>query len=96
VTYLRMFRRHAFPHPIDRLFDLARSENDRVARAAQVALSNVADGRVRALALDLMKAPKGRAFPVALLTRNAEPGDYRILQGLLEESIDPLFITRWV
>jgi hypothetical protein len=89
VTYLRMFRRHAFPHPIDRLLDLAHSKNDRVARAAQVALSNVADGRVRALALDLMKAPEGRAFAVGLLTRNSEPGDYRTLEGLLEETIDP-------
>ncbi|MEO8131990.1 MAG: hypothetical protein ABI822_33150, partial [Bryobacteraceae bacterium] len=89
LAYLRMFRRHVFPQPIDRLLDLARAENNDIARAALVALSNVVDTRVRALGLDLITGLKGRSFAVGLLTRNAELGDYRVLEGLLSETIDP-------
>jgi hypothetical protein len=89
VAYLRMFRRHVFPQPIDFLLDLARAENDDIARAALVALSNVVDSRVRALGLDLITGLKWRGFAVGLLTRNAERSDYRVLEGLLGEAIDP-------
>ena len=89
VAYLRMFRRHVFPQPIDRLLDLARAENDDIARAALVALSNVVDTRVRALGLDLITGLKWRGFAVGLLTRNEERSDYRVLEGLLTEAIDP-------
>jgi hypothetical protein len=89
VACLRMFRRHVFPQPIDRLLDLARAENDDIARAALVALSNVVDSRVRALGLDLIKGLKWRGFAVGLLTHNAERSDYRVLESLLGEAIDP-------
>jgi hypothetical protein len=89
VACLRMFRRHVFPQPIDRLLKLARAENDDIARAALVALSNVVDSRVRALGLDLMTGLKWRGFAVGLLTRNAERSDYRVLESLLGEAIDP-------
>ena len=85
-----MFRRHIFPQPIDRLLDLARAENDDIARAALVALSNVVDSRVRALGLDLITGLKWRGFAVGLLVRNAEHGDYGIIEGLLREDIDSL------
>ena len=62
VAYLRMFRRHVFPQPIDRLLDLARAENDDIARAALVALSNVVDNRVTALGLDLITGLEWRGF----------------------------------
>jgi hypothetical protein len=88
VAYLRMFRNHVFPKPIERLLDLARVENDDVALAALVALSNVVDSRVRSLGLDFMTGLKWRGFAVRLLIRNAEPGDYQILERLLGEAID--------
>ena len=78
-----------FPQPIDRLLDLARAENDDIARAALVALSNVVDSRVRALGLDLITGLKWRGFAVGLLNRNAERSDYRVLEGLLGEAIEP-------
>jgi hypothetical protein len=95
LAYLRMFRRHVFPQPIDRLLDLARAENDDIARAALVALSNVVDSRVRALGLDLITRLKWRGFAVGLLIRNAERGDYRLLEGLLVKLSTPTSITAW-
>ena len=89
ITYLRMFQRHVFPQPIDRLLDLVQSENDDVARAALVALRNVVDARVRALGLNLIAGVKWRGFAVGLLVRNAERGDYGIIEAALREDIDP-------
>ena len=89
IGYLRMFGRRPFPRAIDRLLELARNEDDRIARAALVALENISDPRVRALGLDLMTGLKWRGFAVGLLVRNGEMGDYRTLERLLEETKDP-------
>ena len=84
VAYLRMFRLRPFPRAIDRLLELARSENDRVAVGALVALSKIQDERVRALGLDLMAEAKC-GYAVDLLTHNSQGGDYRIIERLLQK-----------
>ncbi len=84
VAYLRMFRLRPFPRAIDRLLELARSENDRVAVGALVALSKIQDERVRALGLDLMAEAKC-GYAVDLLTHNSQDGDYRIIERLLQK-----------
>jgi hypothetical protein len=84
VAYLRMFRLRPFPRAIDRLLELARSENDRVAVGALVALSKIQDERVRALGLDLMAVAKC-GYAVDLLTHNSQDGDYRIIERLLQK-----------
>jgi hypothetical protein len=89
VGYLRMFRLRPFPRAIDRLLELARSENDRVAVGALVALSKVHDERVRTLARDLMAEAKGCGYAVDLLTHNSQDDDYRIIERLLEKPSEP-------
>jgi hypothetical protein len=88
--YLNMFRLRRFPKAIDQLLELARTADQRVARAAVFALSNIQDQRVRALGLDLMAGAKWwRGDAVNLLTHNSQDGDYRILEDLLEQHADP-------
>jgi hypothetical protein len=92
VGYLRMFQFRQFPRAIDRLLELASAEDDRIARAALLALSHIQDQRVRALALDLLagaKSWRSDGDAVNLLTRNSQDGDYRILERLLERQTDP-------
>ena len=83
VRTLRMFLRHPFPGPIDRLLELARGEDHRISRGARGALENLTDPRIRSLALDSLNHPQARQREAALLARNSAPGDYRILEAAL-------------
>ena len=89
VGYLRMFRERPFPRAIDRLLELARSEDDRIAVGSLVALSKIQDARVRALGLGLMTEAGGCGYAVDLLTHNSRDGDYHIIECLLEKRIEP-------
>ena len=85
ICYLWMFRRHAFPEPIDRLLELAGGKNPEVARAALVALGNVVDQRVRDLALSLIAERRRIDFAVGLLVQNRDRDDYPALEELLAD-----------
>jgi hypothetical protein len=87
--YLLMFRQRPFPRAIDRLLELARGEDKRIARGALVALSNIQDERVRALGLNLLAQSEWLGNAVELLTVNSQDGDYRILETLLGQHTDP-------
>lgn len=89
VQYLRLFRLRPFPRPIDRLLELAEDQDKYVARGALTILEKVKDPRVRALGLQLADDIERREYAVGLLVQNSEPGDYRIIERLLSETVDP-------
>lgn len=78
---LRRFTCRVFPGPIDRLLEIAGSEDRRLARAARNALSNLSDPRIRDLGLKLIN--QGDSSGVRLLAKNAAPGDYKIFNNML-------------
>ena len=91
-AYLHLFRRRPFPFAPGRLLALAHHEDERVARAALVALSQVAHPDVRRLALDLLGSEdsdgdrKGDA--VELLVSNYRDGDHASIETLLHQEHD--------
>jgi hypothetical protein len=86
--YLRLFGKRAFPLQIDRLLALVRHPSNDVMIAATYALSNVADPRVRALALEIIAddslLDRRKSGGVDLLLSNYQPGDEVLLTRLLE------------
>ena len=70
-----------------RLTSLVRHPDDRVIHAAANALSQIADPRIRPLALDVLANPAlsgwRRSSGVDMLLSNFEPGDEALLTGLL-------------
>jgi hypothetical protein len=87
--FLRMFQLRKFPGPVDRLIELARGSHEGVARAAMNALSHFSDPAVRKLALETAQKREWRGVAFEMLIRNREPDDYRLLERLLEEQLDP-------
>lgn len=88
VWLLRAFRFRAFPGPLDRLLALAKGENDKIARAALTALSNITDERVRELGLSFIQQRLRLDFAAGLLIKNSAPGDLRLLENLLADPHD--------
>jgi hypothetical protein len=92
IAYLRVFWKRRFPLDPGRLLDLARHPNDRLAGAAFNALSQIADSRIRAFALDLLsddrERGRRRSWTVDLLIDNCEPGDVERIEKLLVEAPD--------
>jgi hypothetical protein len=88
LAHLRIFRERRYPSPdLGPLFELAGSDDTRMANAALSALENVTDPAVRSLALRLMETGsdlRGRAAD--LLVHNFEPGDHeRVLRWFCNE-----------
>ena len=80
---LHLFRERAFPLPIDRLLDLARARDEDVAEAACWALGNLADPRIRTLALELCESETPPPETLHLLRNNFGPGDYARVERLV-------------
>ena len=76
---LAAFRSRPFPGDPCRLLELARSPDERVARAATVALTLVEHPPARQFAIVLVDSGSPlRTFSVDLLSRNFQPEDYRV------------------
>lgn len=80
---LHPFRERIFPLPIDRLLDLARGRDEDVSEAAQRALGNLTDPRVRVLALELWEAETPPLGVLDLLRNNFAPGDYARVERMV-------------
>ena len=88
IKRLHLFRERVFPLPIDRLLDLARGRDEDIAEAAQRALSNLTDPRVRVLALELWEAETPPPGVLDLLRNNFAPGDYARVERMALSDID--------
>lgn len=90
LAHLRIFRERRYPSPdLGLLFELAGSDDRRMANAALSALENVTDPAVRSLALRLMETGsnlRGRAAD--LLVNNFEPGDHDRVLGWFRKERD--------
>lgn len=80
---LHLFRERIFPLPIDRLLDLAWGRDEDVSEAAQRALGNLTDPRVRVLALELWEAETPPLGVLDLLRNNFAPGDYARVERMV-------------
>jgi hypothetical protein len=83
--FLRLFHMRKFPRNPQRLLELARSEDDGLARAAMAALSHISHPEVRTLAFEAARNPQWRHLAVRMLIHNREPGDYLFIEDLLKE-----------
>jgi hypothetical protein len=88
ASYLSIFQYRKFPRSHDRLLSLIHHENTRVAWRAINALAHITDPGIRALAIDLMRQTQRYGDAVELLRNNSQPGDYLILERLLEEQMN--------
>jgi hypothetical protein len=88
IAYLRIFRRRKFPLDHSRLLDLARHENDQIARDALAALEQIEHPTVRALGLRMLKASERVGNAVDLFVRNYQEGDYKILEPALDRTLE--------
>jgi hypothetical protein len=89
LPYLRIFSRRPFPLDHESLLQLAASDDDRVAVAAAVALSNITHPSVRALALRLVETRRsGRWQAISMLDRNWKSGDHEIVLRWFEDEED--------
>ncbi len=90
--YLQIFCLRRFPLAIDPLLALVRQPSDQVAHGAAVALSQIADPRVRPLAFEVIADPRlsgwRRSSGVSMLRSNLEPGDEALLTSLLTTTRD--------
>src|SRR5262249_10501172 len=90
--YLEIFWLRPFPLEIDHLLTLMRHPNDRVMVSAGRALAQIAEPRVRAVALEILTDPAldgwHRSWGITLLAANFEAGDETLLLDLLTETDD--------
>ena len=84
---LHMFRELPFPLPPDRLLDLARMRDEDIAEAAQWALGNLTDPRIRALALEL-EDDEAALSVLHLLRNNFADGDYARVERIVRREWD--------
>lgn len=85
---LHLFRERVFPLPIERLLELARGRDEDISEAARWALGNLADPRVRALALELWEVETPPLVALHLLRNNFAPGDYARIERLVSSDMD--------
>jgi hypothetical protein len=85
LAYLRLFHFRAVPRLDPRLFELARSTDDVIQTRTVHALAKVRDPAVRELAIGLLRTgPRAvRNGAIALLIRNYEAGDHRLIEEAL-------------
>jgi hypothetical protein len=81
--YLRVFFRHPFPKPVQRLFRLVRSGNIRVENGAMTVLGQVCDPAVRELAFSFLSGHEPPTKFVRLLRSNFQAGDFATIMPLL-------------
>jgi hypothetical protein len=88
IRHLRLFARRAFPLEPSRVLALARSSDDRLARAASVAVAAVRQPAVREFAMELIaERSEHRSDAIDMLCRNFEHGDRElVLQWFADES----------
>ncbi len=87
LKLLHLFRERPFPLPIDRLLDLARSRDEDLADAAQWALGNLTDQRIRDLALELGTAETPPVATLRLLHNNFALSDYQRVERIVREDM---------
>jgi hypothetical protein len=87
LKYLRIFRRRRFPGRLDRLLELIRTGERRVAYAVTNVLVRVGGVETRATALGLLDQPQRLGMAVELLAACSEPGDYQVLESLLKRPL---------
>ena len=87
LNYLRVFRNRRFPGPTVRLLDLVRTGEWRLAHAVKAALVHVGGADIRACALGLLDRSDRLGLAVELLAATSEPGDYRMIESLLERPL---------
>jgi len=88
IRHLRLFARRAFPLEPGRMLELARSSDDRLARAACVAVAAVRHPAVREFGMALIaEQSEHRSDAIDMLCRNFEPGDHElVLQWFAREA----------
>lgn len=88
LKLLHLFRERPFPLPIDRLLTLARGRDEDLAEAAQWALGNLTDQRIRDLALELGTAETPPVATLRLLHNNFALSDYQRIERIVREDMD--------
>ena len=85
---LFIFRNRPFPGPPDRLIHLARHGDWRLSHAAANTLGSMERTSLRPLALELLSTAGRCDLGVELLARDAQPGDYRLIEEALHRPLD--------
>jgi hypothetical protein len=89
IQHLRMFSRRQFPRGPALLLSLSSSDNQNVAYAAVVALSNIQHPSIRTEAFRLVNNRLvGREWAITMLDRNWEPNDHGIVLNWFEGEAD--------
>lgn len=89
LTYLSIFRSGHLPRSIEKVLELAESDDIRIARAAVNALAQISDPRIRELLLRLMDIPNRRGDAVELMISNYHDGDFERIEAAVRETRDP-------
>jgi len=95
-AYLLIFWDRSFPLDPERIIANARSTDDDLAREAINALRHIQGGNIRALAIELMKAPDRRHLAVDLLKLNYAEGDHALIEQALSEQPDDINRYHWL
>lgn len=88
LAYLRIFEKRCFPLDHERLIELARSGTSELCIAAIRALRHIQSPSIHALAVALIEGGEADGNAVALLRRNCEDGDHRLIEPLLQRQED--------
>jgi hypothetical protein len=88
TAYLRSFCRRAFPGPASLLIQLSSHPEERVARAAVVAMEMMKHADIRDFALKNLEGGKWQRLSVDLLVRNGGVRDYQAIEALLQQDHD--------
>ncbi|HLV81288.1 MAG TPA: hypothetical protein VKT32_13465 [Chthonomonadaceae bacterium] len=89
LAYLHIFRDRRFPLDFQRLLTLAQATDEDIVRAALSALAHIRHPKVRNLALKHVHNPNLSRHAVEVVAQNYQEGDYRLLESLLEQPLDP-------
>lgn len=81
--YLSVFSRRPMPLLSDKVVALAESEDERVRSRAYTALKNVADQRIRAVALRSMTPELIKSGSLELFQSSYQPGDHNAIEQVL-------------
>lgn len=86
LSYLSIFRRVRFPASIEKILELATSEDGRIARAATMVLAQISDPRIRDLSLRFLAAPDRRGDALELMISNYCAGDFEIINRAVQDT----------
>lgn len=92
IRYLWIFRKRKLPRLDNRILELAKTNDEELQLAAIAVLANNKDDSIRDLAIELLqKQTTSYNKVLELLINNYQPGDFKIIESILNTSSDDDF-----